>query len=271
MEIGSFVGKGKTAEVYKWEKDKVLKLFLKKYDLERVLYEAEIGRAVHRAAAPAPAVYDIIVVDGRYGIQFQRIFGNSMSSHIQKEPWKIYYFAKQLARLHYNIHKCTSDELPAQNERLSLVIEKSSRRLGEKKKSILEYLDCLPGGTSVCHGDLHFNNVIVSDKGLVAVDWNSAYIGNPLGDVARTYLMMNSPLVQPGIPKIIMRLSRLSKRLASRIYLAEYMKLANVRYDKINEWILPIAAAKLKDRAPGNDKWLINIINKRYSQLDISR
>lgn len=267
MEIGSLVGKGMTAEVYKWENDKVLKLFSEKYDIDRVLREAEIGKAVHRAAAPAPAVYEIISVDGRYGIQFQRIFGSSMLTHIRAEPWKLYYFAQQLARLHYRIHQCTSDELPSQSDRLSFVIEKSSGRLGEKKKSIMEYLDSLPGGISICHGDLHFNNVIISDKGLVAVDWNGAYKGNPLGDVARTYLMMNSPLAQPGTPKIVIRMSRFFKRLTSWIYLAEYMRIANIRFDKIDEWILPIAAAKLKDRAPGDDKWLISVINKRLMRL----
>ncbi len=267
MEIGALIGKGRTANVYEWEKNKVLKLFLKKYSIDRVMYEAQIGRAVHRADAPAPAVYDIIDVDGSFGIQFQRIFGSSMADHIRAEPWKTFYFAQQLAGLHYKIHQCSSDELPAQNERLSFVIERSSGRLGEKTKRILEYMDRLPTGTSICHGDLHFNNVIISDKGLVAVDWNSAYKGNPMGDVARTFLMMNSPLTQPGTPKILTKMSRFFKRLVSWIYLAEYMKLANIKFDKIDEWILPIAAAKLKDRAPGDDKWLIGIINKRLSRL----
>ena len=267
MEIGSLVGKGMTAEVYKWENDRVLKLFSKKYDIARVMREAEIGKAVHRAAAPSPAVFEIIDVDGRYGIEFQRIFGRSMSAHIRAEPWRFYYFAQQLARLHYKIHQCTSDELPSQSDRLSSVIEKSSGRLGEKKKNIMEYLHSLPGGTSICHGDLHFNNVIISDKGLVAVDWNGAYKGNPLGDVARTYLMMNSPLTQPGTPKIFIKMSSFVKRIASWIYLAEYMRLANISFDKIDDWILPIAAAKLKDRAPEDDKWLTNIIYKRCSQL----
>ncbi len=267
MGIGPLISKGRTADVYEWENNKVLKLFSKKYRIDRVMYEAQIGRAVHIAAAPAPAVYDIVDVDGSYGIQFQRIFGSSMSDHIRMEPRKTFYNAQRLARLHYKIHQCSSDELPAQNDRLSFLIEKSSRRLGEKKKSILEYLDRLPVGASICHGDLHFNNVIISDKGLVAVDWNNAYEGNPLGDVARTFLMMNSPLTQPGAPKIIIGISRFIKRFASWIYLAEYMKLANIRFDKIDEWILPIAAAKLKDKAPGDDKWLLAIINKRLRRL----
>lgn len=268
MKSLTLIGKGMTAEVYKWDHDKVLKLFYKKYGNERAQYEANIGRAVHQAGVPSPAVYEVIDVDDRKGIVFQRIFGKSLLKHLMAKPWKLFYYARQLARLQYKIHQYSTDELPSQKERLSIAIEKSSQRLGDRKKRIMEYMDSLPCGTCICHGDIHFNNVIVSGNKLVAVDWNSAYTGNPLGDVARTCLMLKSPVVFPGTPYIIVKLTHYTKRLACRIYLSEYMKLAKVKYKNIDEWILPIAAAKLREKAPREEKWLMDMINKRLCQLE---
>jgi uncharacterized protein (TIGR02172 family) len=267
MKKGALIGKGMTAEVYEWGHDKVLKLFFSRYDDERIKYEADIGTIVHEAGVPSPEVFGVVDVDGRKGIIFQRIFGKSMLKHIQAEPWKMYDYAQKLAGVQFKIHQCSASLLPSQKERLSFIIGKSAQRLGSKEQRILDYLDSLPDGISVCHGDVHFNNVIVSGNELVAVDWNSAYKGNPLGDVSRTCLLINSPTVLQGIPDAMMMLSRYVKWLTCRTYLDEYMKLAKIRSGDIDAWILPIAAAKLKDKAPGEDKLLMDIINKRLEHL----
>ena len=49
---------------------------------------------------------------------------------------------------------------------------------------------------------------------------------------------------------------------------SEYMKIADVRYEDLDAWILPVAAAKLKDKIPGEEKWLMKIINEKLDQLD---
>jgi uncharacterized protein (TIGR02172 family) len=268
MEKGILIGKGKTAEVYEWGTDKVLKLFFNRYNYERVKYEAEIGDTVHEAGIPSPEVFDIIELDGRKGIIFQRIFGKSILKHIQAEPWKLYYFSQQLAALQFKIHQYSAELLPTQKERLAFNIRKSSNRLGEKEKRILDYIGILPGGVSVCHGDLHFNNVIVSGNELVAIDWNSAYKGNPLGDVARTYLTMSPQAVPQQTSEKMIMLSQYSRWLASWTYLNEYMRLSGVKFENIDAWILPIAAAKLKDKAQSEEKLLMDIINKRLASLD---
>ena len=265
MNKGALIGKGMTAEVYEWGQNKVLKLYHERFSREWIQYEANIGTAIHDAGVPSPAVYEIVEVDGRKGIVFQRIYGKSMLKHIQAEPWNICNYASQLARLQFSIHQCTAGCLPTQTEKYSARIHGSSALLGDKEQKILNYIDGLPDGTSVCHGDFHFNNIIVSGNKLVPVDWTNAYQGNPLGDVARTFLMMNSPGKTSGIGNMNMLLSQYRKWLTYWTYLSEYMKLANVSYKEIDAWILPTAAAKLRDRINGEESWLLGMINKRLS------
>ena len=262
------IGKGMTAEVYEWGSDKVVKLFFERFSEDWINYEASIGKVIHEAGVPSPAVFDIIELDGRKGIIFQRISGTSILSHLQIEPWNIYNYATQLAALHFRIHRYTAADLPSQEERFAVKINSSSKLLGHKEQRILNYIESLPDGTSVCHGDLHFNNIIVSDHKLVPIDWTSAYRGNPLGDVARTCLMMSSPAKPEGASDLIMLLSQSIRWLTYWTYVNEYIRLAKIRFEDIDAWILPVAAAKLRDKIPGEEKWLMNLISKRINQLD---
>lgn len=270
MEKGSLIGKGKTAEVYEYGPDRVLKLFLNNISNERAIYEARIGKTINEAGVPSPQVYDIVQIDNRKGIILQRIYGKTLLRLIQEKPWKLCHYAKQMARLQYKIHNYSiTDILPSQNERFSRKIKNSFNILGEKGKRIWNYINSLQDGNSICHGDIHFKNIIISDNGPVAIDWNSGYKGNPLGDVARTYLTLNLPPNSSIISNINKILPDYPRELISLTYLDEYMKLANVKLEDIDAWILPVAAARLKDHRPLEHKWLMDIIDTHLKKYNV--
>ncbi|PNT90383.1 phosphotransferase family protein [Clostridium thermosuccinogenes] len=266
MIKGKMIGKGMTAEVYEWGQDKVLKLFFDNVTMERVDYEASIGKTVHEAGVPSPAVFGVIDAEDRRGIIYERIEGKTMFLHIQKEPWMVYHYAQQLARLQYEVHKCKLKNLPAQKDKFTDRIKSSSQILGDRLGKILDYMESLPDGNSVCHGDFHFNNIMVSGNRLVPIDWTNAYCGNPLGDVARTCLIMRSPLKYPEFPDIMMPIIQYTKWLICWTYLNEYMRLSKAGYKDIYAWILPVAAARLRDKVPGEEKWLMSVIDKHLRE-----
>ena len=267
MQKGAIIGKGMTAEVYEWGQDKVLKLYFDWYPEDWVKYEAQIGSLVHTAGVSSPAVYEMQEVDGRKGIIFQRITGRTLFELIESKPWKLVYFAREMARLHAKMHSCIADKLPSQKERIISAVKESSDLFGDNEKTIIDYLDSLPDGKSICHGDFHPDNIIANGKELVIIDWTNAYIGNPFGDVARTCLMIRSPFLPPEAFKLMVTLSRVIKRLIYSAYLKEYTKLTKSTFKSIDEWILPIAAARFREKIPGEEKWLINIINKHLEHL----
>lgn len=269
MEKGKLIGKGMTAEVFEWGRDKVLKLYYNQISEGWIKQEARIGTAVYDAGVPSPAVFELIDVDGRKGIIFQRISGRSLFMHFIAEPWNLFYYAKQLADLQFRIHQFSAASLPSQKEKYEFQIKCSAKILGGRKQMILDYLKSLPGGNSVCHGDLHYNNIIISGSSLVPIDWTNAYQGNPLGDVARTYLMMTSPAKPSSVPDAAMAPAQYAKWLSYIAYLNEYLALSDARAPDIDAWVLPTAAAKLKDKVPGEEKWLIGIIDRRLKQLSI--
>ena len=103
LQRGSLLGQGRTAEVFAWGNDKVLKLFYSWFPQWPIEYEADVGRAVYETGVPAPKVYGVIDCDGRKGIIYQRIFGRSLIRHMEEKPWKIGRFARELAALHFRI------------------------------------------------------------------------------------------------------------------------------------------------------------------------
>jgi uncharacterized protein (TIGR02172 family) len=267
MEKGELLGSGMTADVYKWGPDKVLKLYKDKYNEEWIKREAEITKRVHEAGVPSPSVFDMIEIEGRKGVIFERVSGNTMTSSLLTEPWNFFNYLIQTARLQYKIHNCSTDGIPSQKEKFELAIGLSSEILGDKVKKILDYVDSLPDGDSICHGDLYLSNIIISRHGPVVIDWTSGYRGDPCGDIARTCLIMNSHAVLPGTPDILAEVSRYPKWLSYQTYVNEYVKIAKIKFESIDAWMLPVAAVKLKDKIPGEKKWLLKIINNRLEQL----
>jgi Predicted aminoglycoside phosphotransferase len=266
MKKGKMIGKGMTAEVYEWGRDKVLKLYFERYGDERIYYDTEIGHIVHEAGVVSPAIFDIIELDGRKGVILERVHGNSLTKKIEFEPWKLDHYIKKFARAQYGIHKCSAEGLPTQRERFEYKINRSYELLGDKVKRIMEYVESLPDGNNICHGDYHLSNIIVTSNGLVPIDWAGAYKGSPLGDVARTCLMIGSPPMFYKESDITM-LTQIPRYMKFRSYIYEYMKCAKVKWEDIDAWILPVAAAKLKDKISVEKRWLMNIIDKRLDSL----
>lgn len=269
MEKGELLGKGMTAEVYKWGQDEVLKLFKEGYREEWIMREAEIGRKIHEAGVPSPAVFDMVEIDGRKGIILQRIFGKSMLAILVKEPWRFHSFVQQLARIQHKIHKYSHEGLPTQKEKFSQAIALSSGILGDKAKKIIDFLGTLPEGDSICHGDLYLGNIIVAKDKLVTIDWSGAYRGDPTGDVARTCLIINSPAVPPGIPEILGTMSAFPKSMTCQLYLNDYRRASKAKLENLDAWMLPVAAARLRSRIPGEEKWLMEIIDERLKKLNL--
>ena len=269
MKKGKMIGRGMTAEVYEWGGDRVLKLFLHGFTEERIKYEAEAGHVVREAGVPSPDVYGTVEMEDRKGIVFGRISGKSMLRHVETEPLMLKHYAKQMARLHFEIHRHSANGLISQKEKLASAIKESSKLLGYREDRIMACLKALPDGDSICHGDLHFDNIIVSGGGPVAIDWANANRGNPLADVARTCITINLPTMPPGTPIFMIMPYIYGKLLTYETYLKEYIRLARVRPEHVDAWMLPVAAAKLKEKIPGEKEWLMDTIDRHLQQYDL--
>ncbi len=259
------LARGRTAEIYAWGDGQVLKLFFDWCPEAWVRQEARVTRAVRAAGLPVPAVEDMVEVAGRTGIVFERVEGRSMLQEFRARPWRIYRIASLLAELHAAVHKC---EVPGLLP-LSEVLERRIRGLRDlpaaTKETVLGLLARLPTAQAVCHGDFHPDNVLLTASGPVIMDWMTAAEGNPLGDVARSSLILQlagPPPGQPGGWSL-----RQGAALANLIYLQRYASLRPYSRRQLAAWLIPVAAARLEEKIPGEREKLLTIVETGLARL----
>jgi len=257
---GELLARGRTAEVFAWKNGQVLKLFLEKYPAEYVAYEARVTGAIHKAGLPAPAVGGVVEVEGRQGIILERLDGPSMLQVLRSRPWRIGQLGRTQAELHAAIHSCEMPELPSLRENLRGAIQAQADLPNETKGAVLNHLEQLPDGNTLCHGDFHPDNILMSSRGPVVIDWANPRRGDPLADVASSSLLLRlAPLPQFMAEKWMINMLRAWFHSA---YLKRYLELRPFSRDRISAWELPLVASRLADNIPDEREIILAFVEK---------
>jgi aminoglycoside phosphotransferase (APT) family kinase protein len=258
IATAAFVGQGRTADIYRWDNNQILKLFHNGWSLSAVEQEARISRIVQETGLPVPATGGMIEIDGRHGILFERIDGPTMLRQLGAKPWTAIPLLHAFADLHVRMHAQTMQGLPSQRQQLTHLIQQASPLPAEWTAAALDALDHLPDGNCLCHGDYHPDNVLMSAHGPIIIDWSEATAGNPLADIARTALIFRMGAPPPGgmSPLLIGR----ARAVAQLTYLRRYRKRAPALRTELAAWRLPIAAARLAAGIPEEQQPLLTHI-----------
>lgn len=245
---------GRTAEIYAWKKDRILKLFYDWFKMEDIEYEAQIARAVHTSGLPVPAVGEIIRVNNRNGLVYQRVEGISMRNDLSHHPWKIFQYARRTAELHAEMHGSTIHaDLPSLKKKLNRKIQLAEGLPVNLRSKVLAALENMPDGDRLCHGDFHPDNILITRQGEIIIDWIDASCGNPLADLARTTII----LVGAADCQIKGYLEKIIIRVFHAIYLRHYFKVFPDGKAEYKRWLPIIAAARLSENISELEDWLI--------------
>ena len=113
MDISSKpIAVGRTAEIYAWGEGRILKLLRPGFPPYRIQQEKVITTAIYQAGIAAPKIYEVVEVNGRPGIVYERIDGPSLIGNIERYPFRLREHAALLARLHISIHGHTYPQAP---------------------------------------------------------------------------------------------------------------------------------------------------------------
>jgi Ser/Thr protein kinase RdoA (MazF antagonist) len=241
---GLLLGRGRLAEVFEWGDGQVLKLFASDRSKSAVDEEARIGRLVHEAGVPTPATGEVVELEGRLGIVYERVHGASMLSLMPKQPWRLVRYAHALAALQASVHEHSVDGLVSQRDtiRASILRAKVDEPLREAAH---DRLSQLPEGRSLCHGDFHPDNVLMASAGPVVIDWTNACTGNRIGDFANAALILQLGDLPPHAPVLTRALVRCGRALFHRSFLSRYLRLTRTNLRELEAWTLPLVVARL--------------------------
>jgi uncharacterized protein (TIGR02172 family) len=261
LDLKSPIGSGRTAALYGWGEGRVLKLYQPWISTrEFAEFEFSRARAVCEAGVVAPQVYEIVQVDGRFGLVYERIEGRNMLDDMLKRPWTLFRDARRMAEVHAAMHSAPSENaagLPDLHDRTADRLHRCTLLGDELKQKLLARLQALPRGKSVCHGDFHPLNILLSPRGPFVIDWMDASIGSPVADVARTLLLFEcGPRSLTGVTRWILAALTGSIR---KVYLRRYSELRSVNLAELRAWRPVLAGARLVENLPAEEHILIEI------------
>jgi len=255
VELGPPIASGRTADIYAWQDNQVLKLFHDWFPRESIMYEATIARSIAATGLPVPAVGEVLSVNGRNGLVYERLDGSTMFTALTRRPWNVIHYGRRLAELQVDMHaRSVPTGLPGQRQKISHKINQASGLSPQLKQRALTALARLPDGGVLCHGDFHPGNILITPQGERIIDWIDATSGNPLADVARTSILALGAAASAQMPGI---LPRIWTRLFHHAYIRRYFQLNPGGQAEYLRWRPVVAAARLSEGIIELESWLM--------------
>ena len=261
------IAAGRTAEVYSYGDEKVLKLFYPTIPLPWIEKEAITGPYIQVMQLPVPRVYERVKINGREGIIYEKIEGPSLLNELAKKPWRVVQVARLLARLHAQVHDVPAPaNIETQREWARGGIPETKKLSKDLQVSVLHLLDSIPDGNQLCHGDFHPGNIIVTQRGPMIIDWMTASKGTACGDVARTSIILEAAKAPQGTPMRWL-LEWIRQRLLAN-YMKTYFQLRPMEKDLFTAWRAIMAANFYVDVSlPEEETNLMGIIKQGVESL----
>lgn len=264
-KIGELVGRGRTSDVFAFGVDSVIKVPHAEVPNDWAPFEAKMTAAVRASGAPAPEVRDVVEVDGRNAVIFERVHGRSMWQLMCDAPDDCARFAADFVAIHRSL---LSVGLP---EGLPDLVDRMARKIGvaealedQHRREGVAILDSLPRGAALLHGDLHPGNILMREGGPVVIDWFDAAVGHPVADIVRSSL-----LVRPSRVAAPRHLPGASGQLLGELhdlYLQEFAPELEAAREHLAAWQAVVAASRLAEHADIDEQALLELWSARAAR-----
>lgn len=235
MNLDKVIGTGYTATVYEWEEGKVLKLFREDFPRSSVELEYRNALAVRDLPFSKPKAYELISIEDKLGIVYDRVKGEALLDWVLRTG-DLQQCAVIMAELHKSILHTESEQVTDYKDFLRYFLNMISD--SEKREEALRVLDRLPEGNTLCHGDFHPGNILISNGDTTVIDFMNICRGHYLYDVARTiFLVQYTPVHEDG--EMGEQIRQFKKALADL-----YLMQMQVTRDMIQDYLFVIKEAR---------------------------
>jgi len=237
------IGNGAQAEIFK-DNDIVIKLFKKNISKDDIEYEMNLQKMAYEHGLSVPKIYEIVEINGKYGIKMEYINGVTFGKIIFDNMNKLNEYLSKSIEIQIGIHKIVTNNFPSMKEKLKRKINRVQLITDYEKQNILTLLYNEHFNNNLCHGDFQFMNILETENGNKIIDWVDSSSGNIEADVYRTYLLY-----------------KVYNDEIAELYINNYCKMADISKENILKWAPIIASARLSE-GMGNDEnaILLNII-----------
>ncbi|HWV13359.1 MAG TPA: aminoglycoside phosphotransferase family protein, partial [Sphingobium sp.] len=183
------LGRGKSSEVFRIGNGEVIKIYHDAVSEEMIERELAAARLASSLGVPTAAPRARAEVENKRALIYPEVSGISIARTIRKQPLSAASLLWDMATLLHHVHSQPASGLRTVKSVLQTDIDYGPAPESLKSAAKL-YLARLPEGNQLLHGDFHIDNILVSDDGLVILDWAKAAIGAPAADAVRSEMLM---------------------------------------------------------------------------------
>ncbi|MGA1810435.1 aminoglycoside phosphotransferase family protein [Sphingobium sp. WW5] len=184
-----FIARGASAELFDIGGGHALKLFRDSVSDEMIAREAEASAHAAACRVPTAAAIGRQTSDGRRGIVYPRLEGMTLIDWVRRNPMRAGWAMNQMGRFHAAMHRASGGNLRSLKQVLATDIAYGPAP-DTLQRAATAYLEALPDGDALTHGDFHLGNVMMTPQGMVVIDWSKAAAGHPAADVVRSEMLM---------------------------------------------------------------------------------
>ncbi|MCK7487798.1 MAG: aminoglycoside phosphotransferase family protein [Bacillus subtilis] len=179
------VAAGKTSIIY--EKEGIAyKQFYPEYPADWIAHEVAVQNIVcEHTTLP---VLPLSLADMPKTISMRYLKGVELADRMRKDHYK--EGIDDLIRLQIEVHQCVDLPLPQAHDVLLNQIQNAPLE-AELKVLAIRSLERIARTTNLCHFDFHPSNLFFDGIQYYLLDWATAKVGNPVLDIARTYLLLH--------------------------------------------------------------------------------
>ena len=233
----------RTDKVVTRDKNTVLKIFGPSYKVSAILNEAMNEARAAETGLPVAKVLEVLKLRDHWCIRREWVEGKTLADVMTADKKNLLKYLKEFVAIQCEIFSKTSERMGNLADKLDKQIS-ASPLPKETRYDLHMRLQSFARGKALCHGDFNPTNVIITPKGeWRVIDWSHVRLGDPLADVARTYLLF---------------------WLAGYVAAAEkYMALAcdalKAKVSDVQKWLPIVAAAEsAKEQSKKNSELLLH-------------
>ena len=194
IEGCQMIGVGGVGTVYRVDGDTIIKVFREGTTMDEVRKEITMSKEAFVLGMPTAISFDVVKVGSQYGLVYELLNADTLSSLVKREPERIDEFARQYATLFHQLHDI---EVPVGSS-VPNAIDHERKQLQHVRRYfpdegidlLLQILDAIPESNRLLHLDLQIKNAMMQGNELMLIDMGEVGYGHPVLDLAHAYSAM---------------------------------------------------------------------------------
>lgn len=205
MKLSTQVASGNSAKIYLYE-NKIIKVFNDFLPNTESTYEANKQRLARATGLSVPEIFDVTTIDEKQAIIMEFVKGKTLGDLLLENKDQAEHYMNIAIEVQQHIHSKEAHSLEPMPLKLRKQIEAAKQLNNRQKDALLGKMEMITYKPTLCHGDFHLFNLILSDQNehVTIIDWVDATLGDLRADVYRTYLLYEQ--FSPELANMYLRL-----------------------------------------------------------------